>query len=472
MKRPRSGSSRPSLRTQSRTGCRRAFAAAGSASGTADHSCDLFGGGTEDPVGGKVGDPLDIVGNILQGWGATCDSQPWRLAVLDAREGAGASAPDLAGALALLATEIGDHRRNVFGLELGQYLRGHQALGHARAGDRRERVHENVVLLALEPQRIHETDHGKLGAAVVGLAEIAVDAGVRRRHHHAAIGLGAHDRPGSVRDVGGPEEVHLHDEVEILDRHVVEGLVAQHAGVVHHDVDRAEGIDGRLDDVRRALGIGDRIVVRHRLSARRLDLGHHLVGSRVVAALTVHRAARIVHHDLRAAAGQQHRMRPAQPIARTGDDGDAIVETNGHFIVLLQTLSNTRIGVIPSVARDLSATHRSLAALGMTRVRVMAPGYSFCRITTEATASSMPITPPPFSARAISAPFTWRGPASPRNCSASSASMERPVAPTGWPLETRPPEVLTGSLPSGPVAPDSMNLPPSPSGQKRSISHW
>jgi hypothetical protein len=32
--------------------------------------------------------------------------------------------------------------------------------------------------------------------------------------------------------------------------------------------------------------------------------------------------------------------------------------------------------------------------------------------------------------------------------------MERPVAPTGWPLETRPPDVLTGSLPPGPVAPD------------------
>src|SRR5580698_4248897 len=27
----------------------------------------------------------------------------------------------------------------------------------------------------------------------------------------------------------------------------------------------------------------------------------------------------------------------------------------------------------------------------------------------------MPITPPPFSARAISAPLTWRGPASPRS---------------------------------------------------------
>ena len=35
-----------------------------------------------------------------------------------------------------------------------------------------------------------------------------------------------------------------------------------------------------------------------------------------------------------------------------------------------------------------------------------------CRITTDATASSMPMTPPPFSARAISAPLTCRAPAS------------------------------------------------------------
>src|SRR5260370_3475766 len=58
----------------------------------------------------------------------------------------------------------------------------------------------------------------------------------------------------------------------------------------------------------------------------------------------------------------------------------------------------------------------------------------------------MPITPPPFSASAISAPLIWRWPGSPRNWLASSASIESPVAPTGWPLDTRPPEVFTGQL--------------------------
>ena len=160
--------------------------------------------------------------------------------------------------------------------------------------------------------------------------------------------------------------MHFYDEVKILRRHIVEGLVAQHARIVDHDVDRAEGIDSGLDDVGRTLGIGHRIEVGHRDAARRLDLGHHLVGGGMIAAFAVDRAARIVHHHLGAAAGQQQRMRATEPVARARDEGYAIVETNAH---------------------------------------ILRP-HSFFRITTEATASSMPITPPPFSASATSAPLT------------------------------------------------------------------
>ena len=50
----------------------------------------------------------------------------------------------------------------------------------------------------------------------------------------------------------------------------------------------------------------------------------------MVTALAVDRAARIVHHHLGTTAGQQQRMRAAEPIAGTGDDGDSIVEADGH----------------------------------------------------------------------------------------------------------------------------------------------
>ncbi len=83
------------------------------------------------------------------------------------------------------------------------------------------------------------------------------------------------------------------------------------------------------------LAVGNRIVVRHRLAAGRLDLGHHLVGHRVLTAAPVHRAARIVHHHLGAAARQQHGVRAAEAGTGAGDDGDAVVETDGHGGFLL-----------------------------------------------------------------------------------------------------------------------------------------
>jgi hypothetical protein len=50
----------------------------------------------------------------------------------------------------------------------------------------------------------------------------------------------------------------------------------------------------------------------------------------MIAAFAVDRAARIVHHHPGASAGQQQRMRAAQPVAGAGDDGDTIVEADCH----------------------------------------------------------------------------------------------------------------------------------------------
>ena len=57
----------------------------------------------------------------------------------------------------------------------------------------------------------------------------------------------------------------------------------------------------------------------------------------MAATLAIHRAARIVHDHLGATAGQQERMRAAEPIARAGDDGDAVVEADCHFHCSPQT---------------------------------------------------------------------------------------------------------------------------------------
>ena len=61
------------------------------------------------------------------------------------------------------------------------------------------------------------------------------------------------------------------------------------------------------------------------------------------------------------------------------------------------------------------------------------------------------------------APSIWRSPASPRRWVATSQTLAMPVAAIGWPLDSRPPETLTGVVPSRQVAPDlkKSTAPPS-----------
>ena len=68
------------------------------------------------------------------------------------------------------------------------------------------------------------------------------------------------------------------------------------------------------------------------------------------------------------------------------------------------------------------------------------------------------------------APSTCRASASPRSCQVSSAHCARPVAPSGWPLEIRPPDGLTTQRPPYVVSPLSTSLPPSPSAHSPSAS--
>src|SRR3546814_3006117 len=75
--------------------------------------------------------------------------------------------------------------------------------------------------------------------------------------------------------------------------------------------------------------LGDAAAVRHRLAARGLDFLDDLErGVRMAGAAA--RAAEIVDDDLRAAPREFERIGADQAAASTGDDGDAIIETEGH----------------------------------------------------------------------------------------------------------------------------------------------
>ena len=140
-------------------------------------------------------------------------------------------------------------------------------------------------------------------------------------------------RPGRADHVVAAVEVHLEHGVPVLERHLVEGAVAQDAGVAHHAVDLAELVERGLDDVLRGLGLGDAVVVGHRTPAGVLDLGHHLVGHRRTGAGAVARTAEVIDHHAGALPGQRQGILTAQASSGSGDDDDAILHS-WHWLFL------------------------------------------------------------------------------------------------------------------------------------------
>jgi hypothetical protein len=138
----------------------------------------------------------------------------------------------------------GHYRGDELGAELVDE-RAEQVLGHAGLGHRGDGVGLDVVLGALYRQHPGEADQAGLGRAVVGLAEVAEDAGRRGSVDDAAVVLFAHHAPGGQGDVEGALEVDVDDRLELLRVHVLERSVSQDAGVVDDDVDLAEGVEAR-----------------------------------------------------------------------------------------------------------------------------------------------------------------------------------------------------------------------------------
>ena len=119
----------------------------------------------------------------------------------------------------------------------------------------------------------------------------------------------------------------VEDGVDEVGRHVVEALVAQDPGVVHDDVDAAEGVERALHDRRAALGRRHRIGVEHGLAAGVLDLVDDLLARSRAATGAVDGATDVVDDDQRAPARQEQGVLPPQAAARTGDDRHLAVES-------------------------------------------------------------------------------------------------------------------------------------------------
>ncbi len=172
-----------------------------------------------------------------------------------------------------------------------------------------------------------QADQTHLRRAVVGLTEVAVQTRRGCGHDDAPVLLFAHVHPCWLRHVERAAQVDVDHRVDEIRGHVVEALVAQDAGVVHHDVDAPEGVERGLDDGLPAFGRGHGVGVGDGLAPGGFDLVDHLLGRARVTARTVDRATDVVHDDECAPAREQDRMFTAEPAARAGDDRHLAVES-------------------------------------------------------------------------------------------------------------------------------------------------
>jgi len=115
------------------------------------------------------------------------------------------------------------------------------------------------------------------------------------------------------------------DRVPLLLGGVDQHPVAHEAGIVHEDVEPAEGVDGLPHHLRGLREVGHVRAVGDGPSAERLDLGDDLVGRRL-GLLARERDTEVVDHDGRTLTSELEGMRAADAAARSGDDGNASIE--------------------------------------------------------------------------------------------------------------------------------------------------
>ncbi|MOA07808.1 hypothetical protein D3C78_1275310 [compost metagenome] len=117
--------------------------------------------------------------------------------------------------------------------------------------------------------------------------------------------------------------------------HLGERLVAQDAGVVDQDVDATEGFYRLFDHGLDLLVVGHVGTVGDGRATGLADFFDHSQGGVGRAAGAVAATAEVVDHHLGATGGQVQGVNAAQAVAGAGDDGNTVIEANGHGVFLL-----------------------------------------------------------------------------------------------------------------------------------------
>jgi hypothetical protein len=140
--------------------------------------------------------------------------------------------------------------------------------------------------------------------------------------------------------------VDLEHGIPVLERHLVEGAVAQDAGVAHDAVDLAELVERGLDDVLRARSLGDAVVVGNGASAGVLDLLDDIVGHVVSGTGAVAGPTEVVDHDARAFLGEGQRVFAAQATTGSRNDDNTILHSRHELPISRSSLTYKGTGKI------------------------------------------------------------------------------------------------------------------------------
>ena len=117
---------------------------------------------------------------------------------------------------------------------------------------------------------------------------------------------------------------------EVFGRRLRKAGIAQNAGIVDEHIGTAPLRDGLSNHVIDLGDIGDVCAMRHRFTARRLNLRDDLFGGFGGTTRAIRSAAKIVDDDFGTALRELERMRSAQAITSAGHNHHAIIETNCH----------------------------------------------------------------------------------------------------------------------------------------------
>ena len=233
-----------------------------------------------------------------------------------------------------VAEQEGHDRRDLFRAHLLNF-------GHARLlrlgfgwngtdqpapGERRDAVGTNMKALHVERDRFRQPDDAELRGGVIGLAEIADQAGCRGEVDERAAFLLAEQPCRGVRDIERAHQVHLDDGLEGVDAHAMEDRVAQDPGIIDHAVELDKAVDRASDDLAGGNCFRHRFEIGNCRAAVLFDFLDHFFGGRGARSRAVGGDAGVVHHDLGAFHRAEQRDLPANAAPGAGDDDGFAVE--------------------------------------------------------------------------------------------------------------------------------------------------